>query len=224
MGMATDSVEFAKRMVLRAEEFAGFMNEKLSENKAPLSTERTISLLKSQMYREYYLGVLPPSKQLIMIPDTEADLKVLITRQLCEEFLHCRVLSDRLEEMGANGNLTDYQPFQEDLDMYRLTYDYQTPWEIAASLQVFGETILITSQKWMIEVLDPRSAEIMRDQILVHEGTHVRNGRLVLERFATTDEIQRRVEEIGEQKFEQIRKSYGLPMFKTFDMAGSAKN
>ncbi len=76
----------------------------------------------------------------------------------------------------------------------------------------------------MINVLDSRSAEIMRDQILVHEGTHVRNGRLVLERYATTDEIQRRVEEIGNQKFAQIRKSYGLPMFKTFDMAAGARN
>ena len=103
--------------------------------------------------------------------------------------------------------------------MYRLTFEYQTPWEIAASLQVFGETILITSQKWMIDVVDERSAKIMRDEILVHEGTHVRNGRLVLERYATTEDIQRRVEEIGDIKYQQICKSYGLSMLKSFDMA-----
>ena len=193
------------------------------QDRTPLSEERTLGLLKSQMYREYYLGVLPPSKQLIMIPDSEVELKVLITRQLCEEFLHYRVLSERLEEMGANGSLSAYEPLPQDLDMYHLTFEYQTPWEIAASLQVFGETILITSQKWMIDVVDERSAKIMQDEILVHEGTHVRNGRLVLERYATTEDIQRRVEEIGDIKYQQICKSYGLPMLKTFDMAAGQK-
>jgi hypothetical protein len=217
--MVMDSSEFAKKMVLRAEEYAEWMQANVYTDREPLSRERTIGLLKSQMYREYYLGVLPPSKQLIMIPDTELELKILITRQLCEEFLHYRVLSDRLEEMGANGDLNAYEPLEQDIGMYRLTFEYQTPWEIAASLQVFGETILITSQKWMIDVLDDRSAQIMRDEILVHEGSHVRNGRLVLEKFATTEEIQRRVEEIGELKYEQICKSYGQPMLKTFDMA-----
>lgn len=217
--MAMDSTEFAKKMIARADEFAGMMEEKVYHDRTPLSEERTIGMLKSQMYREYFLGVMPPSKQLLMIPDSEVNLKVLITRQLCEEFLHYRVLSDRLEEMGANGDLSAYEPVEQDVAMYAVTFEYQTPWEIAASLQVFGETILIATQKWMIEILDPRSARLMRDEILVHEGAHVRNGRLVLEKYATTDEIQRRVEEVGDQKYEQICKSYGLPMFKTFDMA-----
>ena len=218
-----DSADFAKKMIQRAEEFAAIMQDNVYQDRTPLSEERTLGLLKSQMYREYYLGVLPPSKQLIMIPDSEVELKVLITRQLCEEFLHYRVLSERLEEMGANGSLSAYEPLPQDLDMYRLTFEYQTPWEIAASLQVFGETILITSQKWMIDVVDERSAKIMQDEILVHEGTHIRNGRLVLERYATTEDIQRRVEEIGDIKYQQICKSYGLSMLKTFDMAAGQK-
>lgn len=221
--MVMDSADFAKKMIQRAEEFAAIMQDNVYQDRTPLSEERTLGLLKSQMYREYYLGVLPPSKQLIMIPDSEVELKVLITRQLCEEFLHYRVLSERLEEMGANGSLSAYDPLPQDLDMYRLTFEYQTPWEIAASLQVFGETILITSQKWMIDVVDERSAKIMQDEILVHEGTHVRNGRLVLERYATTEDIQRRVEEIGDIKYQQICKSYGLPMLKTFDMTAGQK-
>lgn len=221
--MVMDSADFAKKMIQRAEEFAAIMQDNVYQDRTPLSEERTLGLLKSQMYREYYLGVLPPSKQLIMIPDSEVELKVLITRQLCEEFLHYRVLSERLEEMGANGSLSAYEPLPQDLDMYRLTFEYQTPWEIAASLQVFGETILITSQKWMIDVVDERSAKIMQDEILVHEGTHIRNGRLVLERYATTEDIQRRVEEIGDIKYQQICKSYGLSMLKTFDMAAGQK-
>ena len=75
----------------------------------------------------------------------------------------------------------------------------------------------------MIDVVDERSAKIMQDEILVHEGTHVRNGRLVLERYATTEDIQRRVEEIGDIKYQQICKSYGLSMLKTFDMAAGQK-
>ena len=222
--MVMDSVEFAKKMIRRADEFAVLMEEKVYHDRTPLSEERTIGLLKSQMYREYFLGVLPPSKQLILIPDSEVNLKVLITRQLCEEFLHYRVLSDRLEELGANGDLSAYEPLEQDVGLYHVTYEYQTPWEIAASLQIFGETILIATQKWMIDIVDPRSAQIMRDEILVHEGAHVRNGRLVLERYATTEEIQRRVEEIGDLKYEQICKSYGLPMFKTFDMAAGRQD
>ena len=44
-------------------------------NFEPLSKERTIQQLKTQMFREYWLGVIPPSKQLVGLPDTEVELK-----------------------------------------------------------------------------------------------------------------------------------------------------
>jgi hypothetical protein len=68
----------------------------------------------------------------------------------------------------------------------------------------------------MIAVLDERSAAVVRDEMLVHEGTHVRNGRLMLERHATTDEMQDAIREIGQTKCDAIRQAYpyALPDFK----------
>ena len=96
-----------------------------------------------------------------------------------------------MNELGDNGNLADYEPFPEDLAMRTVTNDYEEPWELAAALQIYGEIILITTYKWMMEVVDAKTAALIRDQVLVHEGSHIRNGRLILEKFATTDEIQR---------------------------------
>ena len=219
--MAMDSREFAHQVIRHAEEMGETLKAKVYTNFEPLSKERTIQQLKTQMFREYWLGVIPPSKQLIGLPDTEVELKVLITRQLCEEFLHYRVFAQRVNELGDNGNLADYEPFPEDLAMRTVTNDYEEPWELAAALQIYGEIILITTYKWMMEVVDAKTAALIRDQVLVHEGSHIRNGRLILEKFATTDEIQRRVQEIGERKFRQILKSYGTEMHKVYASAKS---
>lgn len=204
-----DSKTFAKKMIDEAEALGDWMQEEVLSQWEPLSQEQTIRVLRTQSWREYYLGVPPPARQILTLPDSAIQIKVSLTQQLAEEFLHYQVLADRVEEMGGDATLSRYEPSESDLEIYRKTFEFKEPWEIAASLQIFGETVLIRTLRRMAEVVDERSAQILRDQVIIHEGSHVRNGRLVVEFYAHTPEIQNRIWEIGKAKIESIGRSYG---------------
>ena len=204
-----DSKTFAKKMIDEAEALGEWMQEEVLSQWQPLSREQTIQVLRAQSWREYYLGVPPPARQILTLPDSAVQIKVSLTQQLCEEFLHYQVLADRVEELGGDATLARYEPSESDLEIYRKTFEFTEPWEIAASLQIFGETVLIRTLRRMAEVVDERSGQILRDEVIIHEGSHVRNGRLVLELYAQTPEIQNRIWEIGKAKIEGISRAYG---------------
>lgn len=214
--MAMDSVEFAKSMIQQAEKFGNFMDEHILAEWEPFQDVRqSRRLMETQAWREFYLGVPTVAREIDQLPDEDADIKVLLARQLAEELLHWKVCAERAQEMGGNSDLNSYQPSPQDLKMLKNTLLPEF-WQIAASLQIFGETILIHTFRRMIEVVDERSAKVIRDEMLVHEGTHVRNGRLILERHATTDKIQDAIRKIGQTKCDTVRKAYpyALPDFK----------
>ncbi|MFQ5914877.1 MAG: ferritin-like domain-containing protein [Nitrospinota bacterium] len=214
--MPMDSVEFAKSMIHQAEEFGKYMDEHILAEWEPFKDpKQTVRLMETQAWREFYLGVPTVAREIDQLPDEDADIKVLLARQLAEELLHYKVCAERAEELGGNGDLSSYKPSPQDRTMYQNTFlpEY---WQIAASLQIFGETILIHTFRRMIYVVDDRSAKVIRDEMLVHEGTHVRNGRLILERHATTEKIQDAIRKIGQTKCDTVRKAYpyALPDFK----------
>ncbi|MFQ5692481.1 MAG: ferritin-like domain-containing protein [Nitrospinota bacterium] len=214
--MAMDSVEFAKSMIQQAEDFGKYMDEHILSKWEPFEdSTQTVRLMETQAWREFYLGVPTVAREIDQLPDEDEDIKVLLARQLAEELLHWKVCAERAQELGGNGDLGGYRPSSEDLKMLENTLlpEY---WQIAASLHIFGETILMHTFRRMIDVVDDRSAMIIRDEMLVHEGTHVRNGRLILERHAKTDEIQDAVRKIGQTKCDTIRKAYpyALPDFR----------
>ncbi len=214
--MAMDSAEFAKSMIHQAEEFGNYMDEHILSEWEPFENPaQIVRLMETQAWREFYLGVPTVAREIDQLTDEDEDIKLLLARQLAEELLHWRVCAQRAQELGGNGDLASYQPSPEDVRMLHNTLlpEY---WQIAASLQIFGETILIHTFRRMIEVVDDRSAMIVRDEMLVHEGTHVRNGRLILERHATTDEMQDAIRKIGQTKCDAIRQAYpyALPDFK----------
>ncbi|MBI2880496.1 MAG: ferritin-like domain-containing protein [Candidatus Tectomicrobia bacterium] len=214
--MPMDSVEFAKSMIHQAEEFGKYMDEHILSRWEPFRDPgQTVRLMETQAWREFYLGVPTVAREIDQLPDEDADIKILLARQLAEELLHWKVCAERAQELGGNGDLKSYRPSPEDLSMYQNTLLPEF-WQIATSLHIFGETILIHTFRRMIEVVDDRSAMIIRDEMLVHEGTHVRNGRLMLERHATTDKIQDAVRKLGQTKCDTVRKAYpyALPAFK----------
>ena len=210
-----DSVAFAKAMIQEAEAFGDYMDKHILSHWEPFEDNaQTIRLLQTAAWREFHLGIPTVARQIDKLPDEDEDIKLLLARQLAEELLHWKICSDRVEELGGDGNLAGYTPTREDLAIYRNTY-LEEPLEIASGLQIFGETILIHTTRRMIEVVDPRTAVLLRDEVLIHEGSHVRIGRLILERHATTPEAQETVREIGRKKFESVMEAYpyALPDF-----------
>jgi hypothetical protein len=211
-----DSYTFAKSMIQQAEDFGNYMDEHILPNWNPeMGREQNMHLMETQAWREFYLGVPTVAREIDQLPAEDDDIKVLLARQLAEELLHWKVCAERAAELGGNADLAAYKPSAQDVRMYENTFLPEF-WQIAASLHIFGETILMHTFRKMIEVLDERSAIVVRDEMLVHEGTHVRNGRLMLERHATTDKMQDAIREIGQSKCDAIREAYpyALPDFK----------
>ena len=214
--MPMDSYEFAKSMIQQAEEFGQYMDEHILSNWNPdMDQEQNRRLMETQAWREFYLGVPTVAREIDQLPDEDDDIKLLLARQLAEELLHWKVCAERAAELGGNADLAAYKPLPQDIQMYENTFMPEF-WQIATSLQIFGETILIHTFRKMVEVLDERSAAVVRDEMLVHEGTHVRNGRLMIERHATTDKMQDAIRKIGQVKCDSIREAYpyALPDFK----------
>ena len=214
--MPMDSYQFAKGMIQQAEEFGQYMDEHILSNWNPeMDQEQNRRLMETQAWREFYLGVPTVARQIDQLPAEDDDIKLLLARQLAEELLHWKVCAERAAELGGNADLAAYKPLPQDIQMYENTFMPEF-WQIAASLQIFGETILIHTFRKMVEVLDERSAAVVRDEMLVHEGTHVRNGRLMVERHATTDKMQDAIRKIGQTKCDSIRQAYpyALPDFK----------
>lgn len=214
--MPMDSYLFAKGMIQQAEEFGQYMDEHILSNWNPeMDQEQNRRLMETQAWREFYLGVPTVARQIDQLPAEDDDIKLLLARQLAEELLHWKVCAERAAELGGNADLAAYKPLPQDIRMYKETFMPEF-WQIATSLQIFGETILIHTFRKMVEVLDERSAAVVRDEMLVHEGTHVRNGRLMVERHATTDKMQDAIRKIGQVKCDAIREAYpyALPDFK----------
>jgi hypothetical protein len=58
-------------------------------------------------------------------------------------------------------------------------------------------------------VVDETTAEEMRRDIIPDEGKHVKFGRLVLQEFATTEDIRARCREVQDRKFAAMHASHG---------------
>ena len=213
--MVMDSREFAIRVISNSDKYAERLREKVLDPVTFLDQENLVMIYKRRMWYEYHLGVLPPAKQITQLSYEDMDLRWLLTEQLAEEYHHSRVFSDLLKEMGEDGDITHFEPRPEYLDVVHNTLDFDTPWEIAASLQVTGEVMLISILKWLQTLVEPRIAQLIEDEVLIHEGKHIRLGRMILERFATTEERQRRVVEISERKFESLCEAHNVKFYGT---------
>jgi hypothetical protein len=146
------------------------------------------------------------------------------------------VFSRRAYELGGDGDLGRYEPTEADWEMYRSTYDWDHPEEMAASLNVTGEVWLQLLYQMIADyrgphvdegtaraiqeevlpdptyeegcVVDDRTVMVMRRDVIPDEGRHIRIGRMVIERVATTPAAQARVRAAVERKREGLMKSH----------------
>jgi hypothetical protein len=202
----------------------------------PLTGPRLVYWIRSFMWREYALGVHPPAKMITLLPDDCQDLKLLLSSQMADEWKHAQIFSDRVSALGGDGDLAGYRPTEADLEAYRATMDFEHPEELAASLNVTGEVWLQCLYKRLADprsprldpdtaravrdeilaesgyaegcILDDRTALRLREEVIPDEGRHIRIGRMVIERMATTPEAQERVRAAVARKREGLMTSH----------------
>lgn len=156
--------------------------------------------LKQFMWNEFYLGVWPPVREMNLLYeegteniDKDLDIILALADQVRDEVKHSKLFSRRVEEVGGNPNIMEYEPRDGQVDLFRATNEYDDVVSLAAALQLTAEPLLATFFTTIIqnEVVDRRSRQIIH-QAEVDEGNHINTGRMIIERYATDEESKER--------------------------------
>src|SRR5262245_35691815 len=140
----------------------------------------------------------------VWIPTTpEIEVKLALARQVGDEAKHYRLIEDHLEKMGVD--LTGFNPGAEGYGpMYQLLAGFKTTVERIGAAQFTRESLALKKNEQFIEFCeaagDHLTAKLYREQIQPDEQWHVHLGRNVLEKYATTPQLQ----ELARQAVEAV--------------------
>jgi rubrerythrin len=236
-----DGKTFAVEVIRRSFTFAQQFTQAIyGDVPRPLKGEALISLLRTNMWREYMLGVQGPARLMTSLPAEAVDLKRLLASQIIDEMRHSQIFPARVQELGGDGEFFHYQPAEEDWKLYYATVKFEDPAELVTSLNRSGEVVLqqtfmrITKRsrgkpgivddetaeiieremlydedETVLPLVDEKTARELQENVIPDEGRHIKIGRLILERYATTPEIQERCRQVQERKFAALNAAHG---------------
>jgi hypothetical protein len=130
----------------------------------------------------------------LWMPTTpEVDVKLALARQAGDEAKHYRLIEKRLKAMGVD--LSEFDPAAGGYGpMFQLLGGFQSTVERAAGAELTREALALKKNEQFIEfcetVGDSETAALYRNEIQPDEEWHVAMGRAILERYATTAELQ----------------------------------
>jgi len=130
----------------------------------------------------------------VWIPSTpEIEVKLALARQVGDEAKHYRLIEDHLAWMGAD--LTGFNPSADGYGpMFQLLAGFKTTVERIGAAQFTRESLALKKNEQFIEFCeaagDHATAKLYRENIQPGEDWHVRLGRTVLEKYASTPDLQ----------------------------------
>lgn len=211
-----DSSEVANRLVRKYRNAGDRLVEQTFAQGLSFEGDQLLQTLKMHMWNELYLGVLPPARELELLQrqgafEDNLDLFLMLSDQIRDEVKHSKLFSRRLEELGGNPNILDFEPTPEQERMLELMVDHDNIVGPAATLQISSEPMLARIMSGIIEndVVDRRSQEVFRQSEL-DEGNHINTGKKIIERFATEEADQRFAERLGDEFATVLFDIYGL--------------
>ena len=92
-----DSSEFAGQVIRKSTQLAQELRDKIYVFEKQLEGPEFIPVLQSWMWKEYWLGVPPPAKQITLLPDQDVNIKLRLTRQILEEYKHYQIFARRVK-------------------------------------------------------------------------------------------------------------------------------
>lgn len=139
----------------------------------------------------------------VWIPTTpEVDVKLALARQVGDEAKHYRAIEDHLRRTGAD--LTGFNPAAGGYGpMFQLLAGFNTTVERIGAAQFTRESLALKKNEQFIEFCeaagDHETAKLYREQIQHDEEWHVQLGRIVLDRYATTPDLQMKARKAVEE-------------------------
>lgn len=214
--MAFEGKEFAEKLIGRAKTFGQFVLSRshydLEEFEPEERKRRLAEWTRGHAWVEWWLGVVPPSKQLLAFPDTEVGLKVLLAQQVIDEVKHQRIFSKRARLLGGNPRFESFEPSETLKGLYDSTVACEDPLDIAASLQLSGEAVLLghvdPENSIVPLIVDEETLDQMVHEIIPEEPRHVHNGQIIVSRWADTPQKRRRCCEIQNRKLHALLEHY----------------
>lgn len=212
--------QFAQALLDKAAAFGTNIMDKANYTVRPMTPQERLEALREWNRRhawlEWWLGVPPPSKQLLLLPETEIALRVRLAQQVVDEVKHQRVFSKLAQQLGGNPRFETYEPTPALQAMYRSTFEFEPDDDpvlaIAASLQCTGEAVLMhhlkPGQSITSLTLDEPTVQSITHDVVPDEIRHVKNGADLVARFAGTAHQRRRAAQIQDAKLAVLRRHY----------------
>ena len=143
----------------------------------------------------------------------EIDVKVGFARQVGDEAKHYWMIADRIRELGDE--LAGFNPLAQGYSpLFQYLVALQGTVERAAAAQFTRESIAVIKNEQFIDYLtrlgDQETARLYRETIQPDEKYHHELGWKVLEKYATTPELQENAKEVSERTLELAEELQGL--------------
>ena len=186
-------------MATFVQELEGYVIERLSS--LDLLKEPTVgSVDRSEIVRRLKIALkneLEASEiAAVWIPTTpETEVKLALARQVGDEAKHYRLIEEHLRHMAVD--LSDFNPADGGYGpMFQLLAGFNTTVERIGAAQFTRESLALKKNEQFIEYCvaagDHATAQLYREQIQPDEQWHVHLGRVVIEKYANTAELQER--------------------------------
>src|SRR5262245_13987956 len=194
-------------MTTFVDDLANYVSDKLSAldllkepSIGPVDRSEIVRRLKMALKNELEASEIAA----VWIPTTpEIEVKLALARQVGDEAKHYRLIEEHLQKMGVD--LRDFNPCAEGYGpMFQLLAGFKTTVERIGAAQFTRESLALKKNEQFIEFCetagDHLTAKLYRDQIQPDEQWHVHLGRTVLEKYATTPQLQ----ELARQAVEAV--------------------
>lgn len=154
---------------------------------------RVVTMLKVLVYPETKVGEYVASR-IPQIPDL--DLKARASQQVIDEIKHARVLRNMLERWGEDPDEMCINPLPEIERVFDYVSNLETVEEFFTA-NFLCEGLFVPSHLQVMSDLDPDAFAEYIEATLADEASHVALARDVIERYATTPEIQERCRQVA---------------------------
>ena len=143
----------------------------------------------------------------------ELDVKVGFARQVGDEAKHYGLIAKRIEALG--GDLTGFNPMEKGFSpLFEYLVGLAGTVERAAAAQFTREAIALVKNEQFMEHLtrlgDSETATLYRETIQPDEQYHYELGAQILEKYATTPELQGKAKEAANRTLELAEELQGL--------------
>lgn len=217
--MATvDSNQLAKRLGRQSEQAAKRLVDEMYDDDSRIEGETLIQMLRSFMWNEFYFGTYPPAKQMNRVyelngRDVSQDIDIVIelANMARDELKHAKLFSNRIEELGGNPDIREYEPTEEQLELFHRVYDRDDIVALAAGQQMGTERFVPVIFQALIDydVVDDRTKEVLHSADL-DEPNHHNVGRKIVLRFGDDEETQEKAIRANQDAIEAMYGIYGL--------------